>query len=389
MQIVVVANSYPAERRPASEPSYTAIAQELARRGHGVTAVTCAEPGRAGREEISGVRVVRTLVRVDAAETSAATIARACRALRQEIRGRERVVVLFADAGDLPAALLSVPSRGALWVDLGYDWPLTGFAVSHPWWTNALALRGMARLTAKALGAAIDPPDVQEAAFVVWNEARWKELLVRGLPVQSAHVLRPGVDTRLFAYRPPETGDGEIRLQYQGPLRRDGGLNAVFLGLQRLPARVRLRIVAESTEASYLAELGELGRAADVMDRVDVMPAVAEAQRLALLREAHVFVHSRETAEEFPRHALEAAAAGVPVVAARVHGEDRAAWIWGSGAVSDFPAGDPRLLAARVEEILSQPDAAAERTRAARRIVESRFGVSYAADQLEPLLGGA
>lgn len=385
MQIVVVANTYPAERRPASEPSYTAIAQELARRGHRVGALAGSAPGAAAREEIGGVSVVRELVVAEGPETRTAAVARACRALRGLLRGDEPSAVLFADATGLPAALLGVPPAGSLWVDLGHDWPLTAFAASHPWWTHALALRGMARLTARTLGAAIDPPDVQESGFVVWSETRWKELLVRGLPVQGAHVLRPGIDTRLFGYRAPATPTGEVRLQYQGPLRRDGGLNAVFLALQRLPERVRLRIVAESTEASYLAELGELGRAAGVMERVDVTPAAGEAQRLALLREAHVFVHSSESAEEFPRYALEAAAAGVPVVAARTSAAE-AAWPWGARAVLEFPAGNPGELAARIDEVLGTPREASERPRLARQLVESRFGVTYTVDQLEPRL---
>ncbi len=389
MRIVLVATTYPAERRPAAEPSYTAIAQELARRGHDVAALASADTELPARETISGVHVVRVLAGVEASETRTAVVAKQCRALAALLKGTAPVVVLFADASGLPAALLGVPGAAATWVDLGCDWPLTAFAASHPWWSRARGLRGMARLAAKTLGAAIDPPDVQKSGFVVWNRSRWEELLLRGLPVQSAHVLRPGIDTRLFAYRPRALGEGEIRLQYQGPMRRDGGLNAVFLGLQQLPSRVRLRIAAESTEASYLAELGELGRAAGVMDRVDVAPVAGEAQRLGLLREADVFVHSRESVEEFPRYALEAASAGVPIVAARVLGADDAAWPWGSAAVSEFPAGNPRGLAGCVDELLAGRSDATARTRTARAIVEKRFGAVYTVDQLEPLLAGA
>jgi glycosyltransferase involved in cell wall biosynthesis len=390
LHIVVVANTYPSQRRPASEPSYTALAQELARRGHVVSALACAEEGQAAHEEIGGVHVVRALERVSATDTRDAVVARACRALRKLMKREPGgAVVVFADAGDLPAALLGVPEPGRGWVDLGYDWPLTGFAASHPWWAHALTLGGMARLKARTLGAAIEPPDVQSYGFLLWRRERWEELLVRGLPVQSAKVLRPGVDTHLFGYRDPAPTDDEVRLQYQGPLRREGGLNALFLALQRLPSQVRLRIVAESTEASYLAELGELGRAAGVMERVDVTPAPGEAQRLSLLREAHVFVHAFESADAFPRYALEAAAAGVPVVAARVTGAEADDWPWGEGAAQEFPAGDPNSLATCLRQVLERPREAVARARRARRLVEDRYGVRYSVDQLEPLLDGA
>jgi glycosyltransferase involved in cell wall biosynthesis len=388
VRIVLVANNYPAQQRPASEPSYTAIAQELGRRGHAVTAAACADPARPAREDMGGVDVIRGLARVVDTETSTGTIARSCRTLRGALKGSEPAIVLMGETTGLPAALLGVPGARAQWVDLGYDWPLTAFAASHPWWVHARGLRGMSRLSAKTLGAAIDPPDVGESRFLLWTHARWKELLVRGLPVQSAKVLRPGIDTRLFGFRDPQPVEGEFRLQYQGPMRRDGGLNALFLALQRLPGRVRLRIVAESTESSYLAELGELGRAAGVMDRVDVMPAAGEAQRLALLREAHAFVHSRESVEEFPRYALEAAAAGVPVLAARIRGQDDASWVWEAGSVGEFAAGNPGELADRASEILGQPDGVRRRSRLARRLVERRFGITYTVDQIEPLLAG-
>ena len=396
MRIVLVATTYPARQRPASEPSYTAIAQELARRGHDVTVLAAAESDLPLREDIAGVRVLRSLTTVDASETSTGIVAKSCRAVRQALKGREPPTVLMGDTTGLPAAVLGVSGARSLWVDLGYDWPLTAFAASHPWWTHARSLSGMARLKAKGLGAAIDPPDVGESHFLVWSRARWKDLLVRGLPVQSARVLRPGIDTRLLSYREPLPCESEFRLQYQGPMRRDGGLSALFLALQRLPERVRLRIVAESMEASYLAELAELGRAAGVMDRVDVMPAAGEAQRLALLREAHAFVDSRETSAEFPRYALEAAAAGVPVLAARASSpggvrpppaaEAASEWTWGTGAVGEFPAGDPRELAACVEDLLAKPGAVARRTRLARKLVEGGFGITYTVDQVEPLL---
>jgi glycosyltransferase involved in cell wall biosynthesis len=386
VHIVFVTATYPALTRRASEPSYTSLARECVRRGHRVTVLAAASDGARERETLDGVAVIRALRASTNEELRVGSVGAQCRALRSAVRGGDAVVV-FADADGLPPALLGVAPDTRRWVDLGSDWALRGFAASHPWWKWSESAGGMARLSAKAVGAVIERPDARDCGFLSWKRSRWEELLSRGVPVASASVLRPGIDTGVFSFKPRPLGDGEIRLQYQGPLRRVGGLNAVFLALNSLPERVRLRIVAESTESSYLAELAELGRAAGVTGRVEVVPAAGEAQRLPLLRSAHVFVQSSESDEEFPRYALEAAAAGLPVLAARPEsGEDHSPWT--DGAALRFPAGNPRELAEQISGCLAGPDLVERMTRSARVLVERGFGVVYSVNQLEPLLVG-
>jgi glycosyltransferase involved in cell wall biosynthesis len=382
VHIVLVATTYPAPSRLAAEPSYTSIARELARRGDSVTVVAGHGDGSPERETIDGVDVVRSLRPQVGDDLKVTSVASQCRALRSALRGHDDAVLLFADATGLPPALLGVSPETRRCVDLCVDWALTGYAASHPWWGWSGAAGGMARVSAKALGAVIERPDARNSQFLSWKKSRWEELLVRGVPVASAHVLSPGIDTSLFSYRPEPIADGDVRLQYQGPLRRDGGVNAIFLAMNSLPSRVRLRIVAESMEESYLAELAELGRAAGVTDRVEVVPAPGEAQRLSLLRSAAVFIQSSESVEAFPRYALEAASAGIPVVAAQPEsGDDTGPWEEGSAL--RFPTGNPRALAELVATCLGEPDAVARLTRDARRLVERRFGTVHTVDQLE------
>jgi len=382
VHLVLVATTYPAPTRPAGEPSYTAIAREFVRRGNSVTVVAGSRDGAAERETLDGVDVLRLLRPRTADDLKVSSVAAQCRALRAALRANADSAIFYADAAGLPPALLGVSPETTRCVDLGYDWALTGYAASHPWWSWCLSAGGLARMSAKALGAVIDRPDARDCRFISWKQSRWEELLLRGVPIAAAQVLRPGVDTALFSYRPEPITDGTLRLQYQGPMRRDGGLNAIFLAMNSLPERVRLRIVAESTESSYLAELAELGRAAGVTSRVEVVPAAGEAQRLSLLRSAAVFIQSSESADSFPRYALEAASAGVPVVAAQPEsGKDEGPWE--DGAALRFPAGNPRKLAEHVHTCLAEPDMVVRLTREARRLVERGFGVVHTVDQLE------
>ncbi len=384
MQVVIVQAALPSERRRLSDPSYPAVAAELARRGHGVTLLVGAAPDKPEEELLGGVQVVRALAPREEPDLDAASVGRQCRALRRALRRQRDSVVLFADAAGLPPALLAVDGARARWIDLGYDWALSAFAGSHPWWTRWEGVGAFARLGARAAGAPIERPDARAARFVVFDEERWKSLLVRGLPVQSARVLTAGIDTRLFGYREPTIPtEGPVRLHHHGALRRSAGLNAVFLALQRLPERVCLRLVADATESSYLAELAEIGRAAGVTGRVEVVPAPTDARSVALLREAHVFVHAAEESDPFPRRALEAASCGVPVVAASGTGDA----VFAGGALGGtFAPGNPLQLTERVSELLAAPAEAVRRCAAARREVEARWGASYTADRIEPLL---
>mgnify|MGYP002623577317 CR=1 FL=1 len=389
MRVVLVCSSFPASSRPAELPSYAAIAVELARRGEAVD-VLCLRAGGDEDEALPrGLRVHRRLRCAGDDGTSIGDVGHDCRALRRLLRGPPGTSVVFADAGGLSPALLRVAEGAPTVLDLSFDWAVAAFGAGHPWWRRCRELGAVERTLARAVGAETVAPDFRSFGFFVWHDARWKELLVRGLPVQSAKVLVAGVDTHVLRPRPEPPRGAQTTIVFHGSLTREGGLNAVFLALQGLPRTFRLRILARSSEDSYLAELAELGRAAGVTDRIEVVPSPGPAARAEILAAADVFVFPDERRSSFPRAALEAFAAGVPVVAARC---PRTGASLGGDAFEDgansllFPAGDPRSLAAAVTRLASDRALRDRLVERARHDAETRFGAPYSTDQLQSVL---
>lgn len=91
----------------------------------------------------------------------------------------------------------------------------------------------------------------------------------------------------------------------------------------------------------------------------------------ALLAAMDCFVLASTRTEGVPQSLLQAAAAGVPLVASRIGGIPEVVEDGLTGLL--VPPGDPAALAAAIETTLSDPAAAAARARAARKRCEERF----------------
>jgi glycosyltransferase involved in cell wall biosynthesis len=101
------------------------------------------------------------------------------------------------------------------------------------------------------------------------------------------------------------------------------------------------------------------------------------------------FVLASTRTEGVPQSLLQAAAAGVPLVASRIGGIPEVVEDGVTGLL--VPPEDPVALAAAIEETLADPAAAATRARAARKRCEERFSHTVAITRLlalyEELLG--
>ena len=87
-------------------------------------------------------------------------------------------------------------------------------------------------------------------------------------------------------------------------------------------------------------------------------------------------------AESLPYVVLEAAAAGLPVIATRVGGIPE---IFGPTADDLIPPADSAALQAAMQKAMSEPDAAAERARLRLDHVRREFSVARMADAIEAL----
>jgi glycosyltransferase involved in cell wall biosynthesis len=81
-----------------------------------------------------------------------------------------------------------------------------------------------------------------------------------------------------------------------------------------------------------------------------------------------------------PQALLQAFAAGVPVVASRIGGIPEVVTDGVTGLL--VPSESAEALAAGIARVLDDPEAAAQRARAARALVEARFSHVHAIDRL-------
>jgi len=158
------------------------------------------------------------------------------------------------------------------------------------------------------------------AALVTVSEALKAALIHLGVESKKIHVLRNGVDTRLF--QPADREAERARLKLTGTvLLMVGNLLAlkghdVVLGALREFSDARLLIIGEGREERNLKGLA---RALGIQDRVSFFGAMSQEDLAAYYRAADALVLA-SSREGWPNVLLESMACGTPVVSTRVGG---------------------------------------------------------------------
>lgn len=175
----------------------------------------------------------------------------------------------------------------------------------------------------------------RRAAAVVANSEGLADLARRFAPDVPVAIVPNGVDAALFSPPPdgaalPAAGeagreaageadseaDGEVTLLFVGRVVRQKGLDLVLEAMAALPAGVRLRVVGDGPARPALEAQAE---ALGLRGRVEFLGWLDRAALPAAYREADLFVFpSRD--EGMPNAVLEAMAAGLPVAATRIAG---------------------------------------------------------------------
>ena len=183
-------------------------------------------------------------------------------------------------------------------------------------------------------------------------------------------VIPNGIDSTRwpFATRKPHTGPAE--LLYFGRLEYEKGIHELIAALPRIRRThpgTTLTIAGDGTQQDWLVELA---RKHKVLKCVRFVGRAEHEQLLALLHRVDVAVLPSHY-EPFGIVALEAAAAGTPLVTSNVGGLGEAV-IDGRTGLS-FPPRDVAALAEAVRAVLDDPAAAQRRAVAARERLTSDF----------------
>jgi glycosyltransferase involved in cell wall biosynthesis len=247
-------------------------------------------------------------------------------------------------------------------------------------WPNAWVMRRAARSADR---------------IICVSRAVARELEAFGVPPHKLVVIHNGLD--LAGRFRPRSATGLLRAQFGLPLNaRLVGmigqlalwkgqhifLHAAAIAAKSQPDAVFL-IIGEPLfgDTGYQARLIGLARAGGIEGRVifagrrDDMPEV--------LAELDLVVHASVLPDSLPTVLIEAGAAGKPVVATAAGGVPEIVNDGGSGLL--VPPGDADAMAAAIDRLLSNRDAAAAMGEAARRIVEQRFTIERFAGRIQEL----
>jgi glycogen(starch) synthase len=180
-------------------------------------------------------------------------------------------------------------------------------------------------------------------------------------------------------------GGGPL-LVYFGRLEHEKGVQDVLAALPRVRLGypdVRLLVVGTGTQREALPARARENGVADAVTFAGHLPDTDLRAAVAAADAAVLPSHY----EPFGIVALEAAAAGAPLVAARVGGLAEVV-VDGKTGLS-FPPGDVGTLAAAVEAVLADPAAAAARARAARERLAADFAWAHVAARTAAVYAGA
>jgi glycogen(starch) synthase len=190
------------------------------------------------------------------------------------------------------------------------------------------------------------------------------------LPADKVHVVPNGVDPSAWpSPARPAASDGSLLVSW-GRVQYEKGFQTLLEALPEVRRSVPDVHAVIAGQGSYLAELHDTARAAGVDDICDFPGFVPDEELKDLLHRATMAVIP-SLYEPFGIVALEAMAAGVPVVAAASGGLLEVINSTGAGAL--FPPGDARALSTVLRRLLADPEARARQCRNATTLLASHY----------------
>ncbi|MEB3023133.1 glycosyltransferase family 4 protein [[Mycobacterium] crassicus] len=199
-----------------------------------------------------------------------------------------------------------------------------------------------------------------------------------GPGLSETTVIRNGIDAARWPFARRRTQTGPPELLFVGRLEYEKGVHDAIAALPRIRRAhpgTTLTIAGDGTQQDWLVECARKHR---VLKATRFIGRVDHDELLTLLHRADAAVLPSHY-EPFGLAALEAAAAGTPLVASNVGGLGEAV-IDGDTGVS-FPPRDVPALASAVCRVLDDPAAAQQRAVAARDRLSADFDWHTVADE--------
>jgi glycosyltransferase involved in cell wall biosynthesis len=205
-----------------------------------------------------------------------------------------------------------------------------------------------------------------------------------GVPPERVIAIPAGVNLESFPFgaRAPATarelGLGHPVIGSVAMFRGSKGhpqLLQAFAMIREKRPDATLLLVGDGIRRNWVEQLARDAKLSDAVVFTGFRPDVP-----ALLATMDCFAQASTRTEGVPQALLQAFATGVPVVASRIGGIPEVVTDGVTGLLVESESVE--ALAAGIERVLDDPEAAAQRARAARALVEARFSHIHAIDRL-------
>jgi glycosyltransferase involved in cell wall biosynthesis len=271
------------------------------------------------------------------------------------------------NAGAKAAARMGVPHVWAVHEVLGG---------ANPFLFHIFGRRALANFIVKSSARIIVNSEISKAAF---PNAPKVVLVYNGMEMKSGDEGRPETLRREFGIREGDLVAGIVGKLYAGKGQRETIMAAALLK-SSFP-RLKWLIVGEARDARYHRRLKNLVKDGGLDDRV--IFTGYRPDLIDVLKIMDVLVVA-SVVESFGRVALEAMAAGVPVLAVRAGGLPEIVRHGQNGFLLD--SRDPRVIALGLEYIFQNPDKAKEAVAGGRRTILERFTLERQIREVERVL---
>ena len=193
-----------------------------------------------------------------------------------------------------------------------------------------------------------------------------------GLPDDKVHVVPNGVDPEMWAAPAgqPRAGPEQPLIVGWGRVQYEKGFQTLVHALPEIRLAVPGLRVVVAGRGSYLAELRDVARTVGADDICEFPGFVPDDELRSMLHRATLVVIP-SLYEPFGIVALEAMAAGAPVVAAASGGLVEV--VGGNGAGALYPPGDAGALAGVLRDLLATPETLARYQHRALTLLSERY----------------
>jgi len=208
-----------------------------------------------------------------------------------------------------------------------------------------------------------------------------------GVPLNGAKMIRSGVDTTRFAFRPRQALRRPIRIIVPGRFEeKKGHLDTVRLVERLVEAGIdaMAKIVGDPWSGAYLSVVEREMNDRNLADRISILPMLPQEKLVAYYHEADICFFPSYHRTGFSRVPFEAMASGCIVISYGNEGSDEAIRHGHNGFIvkpKDFSE-----AAKIIADLAAEPDLVHRITDTARREIEENHSMQRYVDQIEAVL---